>query len=144
MLAAEQMRTLAYTPRYWDKYLDLLANPLARLGFLFEPFGGDSVRLDGVPALVSSLDPATLLRELLGVASRTRAASAGIAELRRKLVTSAACQAAIKIHHPLSLQGMQRLLDDLFRCTNPTTCPHGRPVLFRFTLEEIERTFRRR
>jgi hypothetical protein len=31
MLAAEQMKTLAYTPRYWDKYLDLLANPLARL-----------------------------------------------------------------------------------------------------------------
>jgi hypothetical protein len=31
MFAAEQMKTLAYTPRYWDKYLDLLANPLARL-----------------------------------------------------------------------------------------------------------------
>jgi len=30
-LAAEQMKTLAYTPRYWDKYLDLLAHPLARL-----------------------------------------------------------------------------------------------------------------
>ena len=30
-LAAEQMKTLAYSPRYWDKYLDLLANPLARL-----------------------------------------------------------------------------------------------------------------
>ena len=30
-LAAEEMKTLAYTPRYWNKYLDLLANPLARL-----------------------------------------------------------------------------------------------------------------
>ena len=30
-LAAEEMKTLAYTPRYWDKYLDLLVNPLARL-----------------------------------------------------------------------------------------------------------------
>ena len=30
-LAAEQMKTLAYSPRYWEKYLDLLASPLARL-----------------------------------------------------------------------------------------------------------------
>jgi hypothetical protein len=30
-LALDQMRTLALTPRYWRKYLDLLENPLARL-----------------------------------------------------------------------------------------------------------------
>jgi len=30
-LALDQMRTLAYSPRYWEKYLDLLSHPLARL-----------------------------------------------------------------------------------------------------------------
>jgi hypothetical protein len=30
-LAVEQMRMLALSPRYWEKYLGLLANPLARL-----------------------------------------------------------------------------------------------------------------
>ena len=30
-LATEQMKTLAYSPRYWTKYLQLLAHPLARL-----------------------------------------------------------------------------------------------------------------
>ena len=30
-LACDQMKTLAYSPRYWEKYLDLLAHPLARL-----------------------------------------------------------------------------------------------------------------
>jgi hypothetical protein len=30
-LAIEQMKTLAYSPRYWEKYLDLLVHPLARL-----------------------------------------------------------------------------------------------------------------
>ncbi len=120
------------------------AAELARLGFCVDPFGGSSVRIDGVPALASDLDPGGLLRELLGEAARTRAAAAGIEQLRRRLVTTAACQAAIKIHHPLNAESMQGLLDDLFRASNPTTCPHGRPVLFRFTLEEIERTFRRR
>jgi DNA mismatch repair protein MutL len=59
-------------------------------------------------------------------------------------VTSAACQAAIKINHPLGAAEMQRLLDDLFRADNPGTCPHGRPALFRLGLDEIERAFRRR
>lgn len=31
VLAVDQMRTLAYSPRYWEKYLHLLMNPLARL-----------------------------------------------------------------------------------------------------------------
>jgi hypothetical protein len=30
-LALDQMRTLAHSPRYWEKYLTLLRNPLARL-----------------------------------------------------------------------------------------------------------------
>ena len=30
-LALDQMRTLAHSPKYWEKYLVLLRNPLARL-----------------------------------------------------------------------------------------------------------------
>jgi DNA mismatch repair protein MutL len=60
------------------------------------------------------------------------------------LITSAACQAAIKINHPLTDAGMGQLLTDLAGTANPTTCPHGRPILFRLSLDEIERGFRRR
>jgi DNA mismatch repair protein MutL len=84
------------------------------------------------------------VHELLGEAARTRTAATGVGELRRRLVTSASCQAAIKVNYPLTREGMQRLLDDLFLTENPTTCPHGRPIIFRLTLEEIERAFRRR
>jgi len=115
-----------------------------RLGFLVEAFGGNSVRVEGVPALAADLDPGDVIRELLGEAGRTSAAAAGLRDLRYRLVTSAACQAAIKIHYPLGMPAMQTLLDDLYRTENPSTCPHGRPALFRLSLEEIERTFRRR
>ena len=120
------------------------AGEFARLGFPFEPFGDQAVKLDGVPAFAKDVAPERLLRELLGEAARTRSAATGASELRRSLVTSAACQAAIKVNYPLTREGMQRLLDDLFLTENPTTCPHGRPILFRLTLEEIERAFRRR
>ena len=42
-LATEQMKTLAYSPRYWDKYLELLANPLARLVDLLVIKQGDKI-----------------------------------------------------------------------------------------------------
>ena len=115
-----------------------------RLGFVVEPFGGNTFRIDAVPAVVGELDPISLLRELLGEAAQARSAAADVAGLRRKLVTSAACQAAIKINHPLQPPAMQALLEDLLRVENPSTCPHGRPALFRLTTDEIERAFRRR
>jgi DNA mismatch repair protein MutL len=117
---------------------------LSRLGFLAERFGPASVRLDGVPAFAGEADPERLFRTLLGEAATVRSAAVREPELRRRLVTTAACQAAIKVNYPLSRDSMQRLLDDLFRTENPTTCPHGRPILFRLTLETIERAFQRR
>jgi len=115
-----------------------------RLGFLVEPFGGNSVRLDGIPALGAELDPEGLFRELLGQAAQTKATVADNSALRYDLVTSAACQAAIKINHPLAPAEMRRLLDDLHETVSPSTCPHGRPLIFRLSHEEIERAFRRR
>ena len=42
-LAADQMKTLAYSPRYWEKYLELLGNPLARLVDLLLIKQGDKI-----------------------------------------------------------------------------------------------------
>jgi DNA mismatch repair protein MutL len=115
-----------------------------RLGFDAQAFGGNTVRIDGVPAVAAALDPAGLLRDLIGEASRAPSATAATEPLRRRLVTTAACRAAIKVRRPMSRAEMQELLDALMRCSSPTTCPHGRPVLFRLRLDDVERAFRRR
>jgi DNA mismatch repair protein MutL len=114
-----------------------------RLGFVVAPFGPTSVRLDGVPAVFARVDPESLFRELLGEAGRARSATAASVPLRHRMITTAACKAAIKIRRPMSRAEMQRLLDDLGSVENPTTCPHGRPAIFRVSLDEIERAFRR-
>ena len=59
-------------------------------------------------------------------------------------MTTAACHAAIKVNTPLTLEAMQGLLDRWSGVANPSTCPHGRPAVFRLSQEEIERAFRRR
>ena len=42
-LAVEQMRTLAHSPRYWERYLGLLRNPMARLVDLLTIKQGDRI-----------------------------------------------------------------------------------------------------
>ena len=42
-LAVEQMKVWAYSPRYWEKYLELLAHPLARLVDLTVIKQGDKI-----------------------------------------------------------------------------------------------------
>jgi DNA mismatch repair protein MutL len=39
---------------------------------------------------------------------------------------------------------MKRLIDDLFLCRNPQTCPHGRPVMVSIEGSRLERLFSRR
>jgi DNA mismatch repair protein MutL len=54
-----------------------------------------------------------------------------------------ACHPAIKVNRRLDLKEMTALLNDLFSCRNPHTCPHGRPTVVRFTIEEIRKMFKR-
>jgi DNA mismatch repair protein MutL len=136
-------QTLELSPDEQAWLLSELAE-FRRLGFRIEPFGGTTVRVLAIPAVAGGSDPTELIRELLGEAGSAKNATRDTLELRRRLITTAACHAAIKVNYPLSRPAMQRLLDDLFRVENPSTCPHGRPALFRLSLDEIERAFRRR
>jgi len=64
--------------------------------------------------------------------------------LRDRLAAKAACRAAVKAGDRLTPEQQQALLDELLAAWSPSTCPHGRPALFRLTIEEIERRFLRR
>ena len=115
---------------------------LQRNGFQVEPFGGHSVMVRGVPAIAGEEDIRALLEELLdGLEVEDR--TVDVLRIRDRIAVSMACRAAVKVHMPLSAEKMQWLLDELARTRVPTNCPHGRPILLRFSLYEIERNFGR-
>jgi DNA mismatch repair protein MutL len=116
---------------------------LRACGFDVEEFGGGTMLLRGVPAALGGVDPTHLLRELLSDLAAKPPST--LPELRaRSIAASAACHAAIKVHFPLNLARMAWLLDELFACESPASCPHGRPTTIRLGLEELERGFHRR
>jgi len=119
-----------------------IAEELAANGFEVEPMGPRSVAIQSVPAGVGAGDAEKLLTEILdGLGPENAAIS--IDTLQSKIAASTACHAAIKVNMPLDHTKMERLLAELAKTDCPMSCPHGRPVVLRYSVKEIERAFQR-
>jgi DNA mismatch repair protein MutL len=114
----------------------------ADLGFEVEPFGGSSFLVRAIPGPLMEVDIPPLLDELLTELETSQRLDPD--GLRQRLATQAACWAAVKAGDFLTAAQQQGLVDDLLATWSPSTCPHGRPVFFTLSNEEIERRLLRR
>src|ERR1700676_781747 len=119
-----------------------IAEELAANGFEVEPMGPRSVAIQAVPAGIVASDAEKLLTEILDGLERENAAIS-IETLQAKIAASTACHAAIKVNMPLDQTKMEWLLSALAKTDCPMSCPHGRPVVLRYSVKEIERAFQR-
>jgi len=119
-----------------------IAEELRENGFEVEPMGPRSVAIQAAPAGISSADAEKLLLEILDGIERESAAIS-IETLQAKIAASTACHAAIKVNMPLDQAKMEWLLGELARTDCPMSCPHGRPVVLRYSVREIEKAFKR-
>jgi DNA mismatch repair protein MutL len=121
---------------------DQIAEELRSNGFEVEPIGPRSVAIQAAPAGVAGSDAEKLLEEILdGIERENQAVS--LETVQAKIAASTACRAAIKAYMPLDQRKMEWLLDELSRAEYPMSCPHGRPVLLRYSVREIEKAFKR-
>lgn len=116
---------------------------LERLGFGAEPFGGNTLKLDALPAFLKRDDPEAFLHEVI---QEIRVASDRMSSLRlgEDLIATTVCRAAVKANDFLKEPELRKLLEDLLRCDMPYCCPHGRPTLIQIGYAELERKFGRR
>jgi len=119
-----------------------IAEELSANGFEVEPMGPRSFAIQSMPAGILSSDAEKLLTEILDGIERENAAIS-IETLQAKIAASTACHAAIKINMPLDQTKMEWLLAELAKTDCPMSCPHGRPVVLRYSVKEIERAFHR-
>jgi DNA mismatch repair protein MutL len=126
---------------------DRLHSELNHNGFEVDWFGQQTIVVKGIPAVAGTCDVERLLEEVLNSFDTRELTgdqpTGGVRRLREKLAISIACRAAIKINTPLAREKMHWLLDRLMKCENPYTCPHGRPILLRLSIEDILRGFKR-
>jgi DNA mismatch repair protein MutL len=133
--------TIDLTPAQLTAY-EIIANDLEASGFELMRLSGRTIAIKAAPALLSANDARMLILELLTVVEREKRALT-IDHFQREIAASVACRAAIKVNMPLSKEKMGWLIDELLKTQSPTNCPHGRPIILRFSMRDIERGFKR-
>jgi DNA mismatch repair protein MutL len=122
--------------------LDEWLEPLHRLGFEVEPFGGTTVLLRAVPAILARTD---VRESLAGILDELAAGEDPLAGEMDARAAAAACKrGAVKAGQTLGLEQMQGLVRQLEGATLPRTCPHGRPTMILLSQTWMEREFGRR
>ncbi|HVI09622.1 MAG TPA: DNA mismatch repair endonuclease MutL [Candidatus Binatia bacterium] len=119
-----------------------IADELAHNGFEAEPFGARSVAVKVAPAGVDAAQVEHMLHELLDQISREEQ-SLNLEKIRGRIAASIACHAAIKVNMPLEANKMEWLLAELAKTDHPMSCPHGRPVVLRYSVKDIQKAFKR-
>ena len=121
-----------------DSHLDELRG----VGFDIERFSGNTFAISALPPELVRNDLDRFLRKLIDASLEEK--SSHVAHLRERICASLACQAAIKVHRPLSGDEMARLAAELLDSSNPYACPHGRPIIVDIKHLDIERHFHRK
>jgi DNA mismatch repair protein MutL len=119
-----------------------IADELAHNGFEAEPFGARSIAVKIAPAGIDAAAVEHMLHELLDQISREEQ-SLNLEKIRSRIAASIACHAAIKVNMPLEQNKMDWLLGELAKTDHPMSCPHGRPVVLRYSVKDIQKAFKR-
>jgi len=119
-----------------------ISDELQRNGFEVEPFGTRTIAVKTAPAGIEACDVERMLHELLDEVDREHQVM-NLEKVRTRIAASIACHAAIKVNMPLERNKMEWLLRELALTECPMTCPHGRPVVLRYSLKEIQKAFKR-
>ena len=133
--------TLDLTPAQLAAFA-LVEDELAAIGFGVMRLSGRTIAVKSIPTDLPAAETRNVLAEILDSIDAEKRGGAK-ATIRDDIAASLACRAAVKINMKLTPEKMQWLIDRLLLTSSPTTCPHGRPVILRLTMHDIERGFHR-
>ncbi|MCA9765266.1 MAG: DNA mismatch repair endonuclease MutL [Carnobacterium sp.] len=114
---------------------------LEDIGVHLEPFGQNSFLLRSHPIWFDKGAEEQVAKELVDLLLEK--GTVNVAKFREATAIMMSCKGSIKANHHLNDAEARSLLTDLAKAKNPYNCPHGRPVLIRFTNKDMEKMFKR-
>jgi DNA mismatch repair protein MutL len=133
--------TVDLTPAQSQAF-EIVEEELSSIGFGLMRLSGRTVAIKSIPTDLPAAEVRNLFAEILDNIDLEKRGS-GKATVRDDVAASLACRAAVKINMKLTPEKMHWLIDKLLTTSSPTTCPHGRPVILRLSMKDIERGFHR-
>ena len=122
-------------------YYDENSEIFSKAGFIIENFGGNTISIKEVPYFLGKLDARNLFMNILD--NIKSLGSGKTTEVKYNRIATLACKAAVKANNYLNNAEMEKLINDLRYLDDPFHCPHGRPVIIKFTNYDLDKKFRR-
>ena len=110
------------------------------IGFSIKTFSGNSLVIDEIPVELEEWSGGEIFLEILQTLEQEFEETE---DFRDSIAKSVSCKAAIKAGKPLTPREMIKLISDLFGCKVPYYCPHGRPLIINYSLEDFKKKFKR-
>lgn len=120
-----------------EEKLDLLKC----VGVELEPFGLNAYKVVTVPTWIQKDNEKEYVDDLVNMALHED--KVDIFRLRKHAIATMACKASLKANMNCTMEEAKVMLDRLYNCENPHNCPHGRPIIIKFSKYEIEKLFKR-
>jgi len=114
---------------------------IQRMGFSISEFGGNTFVISAVPALAGISNSRELFLDILEQFGSENSSGGG--GRLDNILANMACKAAVKAGTSLSTQEIDNLLNEMARANLFSHCPHGRPVVKRFSSDEVKKWFYR-
>ena len=111
------------------------------LGYIYTEAGPTTLRMEAIPADLPTLHIADSLQEICHILHESPQTDK--ATLRHSSLAYLSCHGAVKAGDTLNIREMKELLEALFHTETPYVCPHGRPIIVRFTPGELAKLFKR-
>ena len=112
---------------------------LLQLGFEADDFGGSTIAVRSVPALMAEVSPGELFMDALEGLLHSHSGVTAADEILHRM----ACRSAVKGGDHNTTEELERVVQTIIQDENVRYCPHGRPVMVRFTRRELEKLFGR-
>ena len=115
---------------------------LLNMGFMFDYSQKPYIILKGVPDFLKELDMEEIIPEIAEnfVLCKHNPETHAIDDILHTM----ACKSAIKANDKNDISELQKLAEIVYNSENIRHCPHGRPVMFTMTKNNIERQFKRK
>jgi DNA mismatch repair protein MutL len=113
---------------------------LRESGFAVEHFGGSTIRIEAVPAILARRSPETAIRAILDDLASLRKSGH---DLKKAVAQSVACRSAVMAGDRLSDREAIAVVERLLACQNPYSCPHGRPTFVKMSRRDLDKQFGR-
>ena len=118
-----------------------ILDELNNMGFEIDEFGTNTIKISAVPSPLVEVDMIKFFENLL--ASEAYEKRITVASVLREKIIQTSCKTAIKAGYQLSNDQMHEIVENALALKDGLTCPHGRPIVVSFSLDAVEKMFKR-